>query len=80
MDCYEAIAESWVEMMGVEDKDFIMRQIKQLGEGLGTFLGKEDVDKILSFGEDAEKEIEDSSLEKKMSSDRIAEKNKTKPK
>lgn len=51
--------------MGVEDKDFIMRQIKQLGEGLGTFLGKEDVDKILSFGEDAEKEIEDSSAEKK---------------
>lgn len=56
-------------MMGVEDKDFIMRQIKQLGEGLGTFLGKEDVDKILSFGEDAEKEIEDSSTYKNATSD-----------
>lgn len=52
--------------MGVEDKDFIMRQIKQLGEGLGTFLGKEDVDKILSFGEDAQKEVEDSLTEKRV--------------
>lgn len=51
-------------MMGVEDKDFIMRQIRQLGEGLGTFLGKEDVDKILSFGEDAQKEKEDKAEEK----------------
>lgn len=64
--------------MGVEDKDFIMRQIKQLGEGLGTFLGKEDVDKILSFGEDAEKEVEDSSFEKKQKLADIAKKNKTK--
>lgn len=65
MDCYKTIAESWVIMMGVEDKDFIMRQIKQLGEGLGNFLGKEDIDKILSFGEEAEKEIKDSAMEKK---------------
>ncbi|WP_086312179.1 hypothetical protein [Candidatus Enterococcus palustris] len=64
--------------MGVEDKDFIMRQIKQLGEGLGTFLGKEDVDKILSFGEDAEKEVEDSSFEKKQKLADVAKKNKTK--
>ncbi|MFD1899050.1 hypothetical protein [Enterococcus termitis] len=46
--------------MGVEEKDFIMRQIKQLGEGLGEFLGKEDVDKILNFEEDAQAEKEDS--------------------
>ncbi|MDA9472758.1 hypothetical protein [Enterococcus sp. 5H] len=55
--------------MGVEDKDFIMRQIRQLGEGLGTFLGKEDVDKILSFGEDAQKEKEDTASEKEVSSE-----------
>lgn len=55
--------------MGVEDKDFIMRQIKQLGEGLGTFLGKEDVDKILSFGQDAKKEVEDSSIDKSVNTD-----------
>ncbi|ALS01291.1 hypothetical protein ATZ33_07895 [Enterococcus silesiacus] len=66
--------------MGVEDKDFIMRQIRQLGEGLGAFLGKEDVDKILSFGEDAQKEIEDSSLDKQLSSEQITEKKETKPK
>lgn len=67
-------------MMGVEDKDFIMRQIKQLGEGLGTFLGKEDVDKILSFGEDAEKESEDSVTEQKSHIDSSSKKNETKPK
>ncbi|WYK02323.1 hypothetical protein A5821_003466 [Enterococcus sp. 7F3_DIV0205] len=67
-----------MKRMGVEDKDFIMRQIKQLGEGLGTFLGKEDVDKILSFGEDAEKEVEDSSFEKKQKLADVAKKNKTK--
>lgn len=80
MDCYERIAESWVEMMGVEDKDFIMRQIKQLGEGLGNFLGKEDVEKILSFGEDAEKEIQDSATAKESSIDRSSKENETKPK
>lgn len=67
-------------MMSVEDKDFIMRQIKQLGEGLGNFLGKEDVDKILSFGEDAEKEIQDSVTEKKSRMDRSSKKNETKTK
>lgn len=61
-------------MMGVEEKDFIMRQIRQLGEGLGEFLGKEDVDKILSFGEDAEKEVEDSVVEKEEISDSLAKK------
>lgn len=62
--------------MSVEDKDFIMRQIKQLGAGLGDFLGKEDVDKILGFGEDAEKEIEDSLLDKKLNTEQIPEKEK----
>ncbi|OJG67945.1 hypothetical protein RV09_GL002056 [Enterococcus moraviensis] len=62
-------------MMGVEDKDFIMRQIKQLGEGLGTFLGKEDVDKILSFGEDAGKELEDSSAKEKANPNHLKNKN-----
>lgn len=73
--------------MGVEDKDFIMRQIKQLGEGLGTFLGKEDVDKILSFGqdakkevEDAKKEVEDASIDKSVNTDHENKKNETKPK
>ncbi|GGC77071.1 hypothetical protein [Enterococcus wangshanyuanii] len=61
--------------MGVEDKDFIMRQIKQLGEGLGEFLGKEDVDKILNFSEDAQKETEDSLTEKEAKN-----KKETKPK
>lgn len=67
-------------MMGVEDKDFIMRQIRQLGEGLGNFLGKEDVDKILSFGEDAQKEKEDKSNEKEVSLEQSSlEQKKTKP-
>lgn len=66
--------------MGVEDKDFIMRQIRQLGEGLGTFLGKEDVDKILSFGEDAQKEKEDKANEKEVSLEQSSiEQKKTKP-
>lgn len=64
--------------MGVEDKDFIMRQIKQLGEGLGEFLGKEDVDKILNFSEDAQKETEDSLAEKKLKR-KQEQKTKTKP-
>ncbi|WP_086278902.1 MULTISPECIES: hypothetical protein [Enterococcus] len=66
--------------MGVEDKDFIMRQIKQLGEGLGTFLGKEDVDKILSFGQDAKKEVEDASIDKSVNTDHENKKSETKPK
>ncbi|WP_086331743.1 hypothetical protein [Candidatus Enterococcus mansonii] len=66
--------------MGVEDKDFIMRQIKQLGEGLGNFLGKEDVDKILGFHEDAQKEIEDSSKVKKTKSTQLSKAKETKPK
>ena len=66
--------------MGVEDKDFIMRQIRQLGEGIGTFLGKEDVDKILSFGEDAQKEKEDKANEKEVSLEQSSiEQKKTKP-
>ena len=64
-----------MNVMGVEDKDFIMRQIKQLGEGLGEFLGKEDVDKILNFSEDAQKETEDSLTEKEAKN-----KKETKPK
>ncbi|MCA5011670.1 MULTISPECIES: hypothetical protein [unclassified Enterococcus] len=64
--------------MGVEDKDFIMRQIKQLGEGLGDFLGKEDVDKILNFSEDAQKETQDSLAEKKLKR-KQEQKTKTKP-
>ncbi|MBO0472021.1 hypothetical protein JZO66_15790 [Enterococcus sp. DIV0242_7C1] len=64
--------------MGVEDKDFIMRQIKQLGEGLGEFLGKEDVDKILNFSEDAQKETQDSLAEKKLKR-KQEQKTKTKP-
>lgn len=64
--------------MGVEDKDFIMRQIKQLGEGLGEFLGKEDVDKILDFSEDAQKETQDSLAEKKLKR-KQEQKTKTKP-
>lgn len=33
--------------MPQEDRDFILRQTKQLAEGLGKFLGKESVEEIL---------------------------------
>ncbi|EHU5031958.1 TPA: hypothetical protein RHK09_002909 [Enterococcus faecalis] len=37
--------------MPLEEKDFIMRQTKQMAEGLGKFLGKKSVDEILQQDE-----------------------------
>lgn len=46
--------------MGYEDEDFIVRQAKQMGELLAGFLGKEDAEAILSFGDEAKSgEMED---------------------
>ncbi|WP_251867014.1 GNAT family N-acetyltransferase [Enterococcus malodoratus] len=39
--------------MGYEDEDFIVRQAKQMGELLGSSLGKKDTEAILSFGDEA---------------------------
>lgn len=42
--------------MGYEDEDFMMRQIKQMGEVLGGILGKKDAEEILSFENETKSE------------------------
>lgn len=42
--------------MPLEDEDFILRQVKQMAQGLGQFLSKEDVKEILQM-EDEQGEL-----------------------
>lgn len=43
--------EGDVNIMPIEDKDFLMRQLKQVGASLGSFLSKDSKEEILNFGE-----------------------------
>ncbi len=47
-----------------EEKDWIMRQIKQLAEGLGAMLSKDSIKNILSFEQTDTQQISDEDLEK----------------
>lgn len=35
--------------MGIEDKDFVMRQVRQLAEGLGALLSKNSLKELINF-------------------------------
>jgi len=47
-----------------EEKDWIMRQIKQVAEGLGAMLSKESIKEILNFEQTDTQKISDEDIEK----------------
>lgn len=53
--------------MSMEEKDYIIRQAKQLAQGLGKFLDKASVNEILKQDEKVDKEKTANSKELKIS-------------
>lgn len=51
--------------MGMEEKDYIMRQAKQLAQGLGKFLNQDSVNEILKQDQKIDKKSSDRSTEHK---------------
>lgn len=49
--------------MAFEEKDFIMRQIKQLAEGMGKFLGLESIKEIINYDQAEEDKLSDDEIE-----------------
>lgn len=49
--------------MGLEDKDFIIRQVQQLAEGVGKFLGKESIKELINYDQTQEGALSDDDIE-----------------
>lgn len=49
--------------MAFEEKDFIMRQVKQLAEGMGKFLGLESIKEIINYDQAEEDKLSDDEIE-----------------
>ncbi|MEG0679859.1 MAG: hypothetical protein RR439_08475 [Carnobacterium sp.] len=49
--------------MALEDKDFIMRQVKQLAEGIGKFLGLESIKELINYDQSEEDILSDDEIE-----------------
>lgn len=49
--------------MGLEDKDFIIRQVQQLAEGVGKFLGKESTKELINYDQSQEHALSDDDIE-----------------
>lgn len=49
--------------MGLEDKDFIIRQVQQLAEGVGKFLGKESIKEFINYDQTQEDALSDDDIE-----------------
>lgn len=49
--------------MVLEDKDFIMRQVKQLAEGMGKFLGLESIKELINYDQSEEGVLSDDEIE-----------------
>lgn len=49
--------------MALEDKDFIMRQVKQLAEGMGEFLGLESIKELINYDQSEEDMLSDDEIE-----------------
>lgn len=49
--------------MVLEDKDFIMRQVQQLAEGIGKFLGKESIKELINYDQTQEDALTDDEIE-----------------
>lgn len=49
--------------MALEDKDFIVRQVQQLAEGIGKFLGKESIKELINYDQSQEGALTDDEIE-----------------
>lgn len=49
--------------MGFEEKDFIIRQIKQLAQGLGTMLNLKSVKELINYEQNATDALSDEEIE-----------------
>lgn len=49
--------------MGLEDKDFILRQVQELAEGIGKFLGKESIKELVNYDQSQEGALSDEDIE-----------------
>ena len=49
--------------MGLEDKDFIIRQVQQLAEGVGKFLGKESIKELINYDQTQDGALSDDDIE-----------------
>lgn len=49
--------------MGLEDKDFILRQVQELAEGIGKFLGKESIKELINYDQSHEGALSDEDIE-----------------
>lgn len=49
--------------MGLEDKDFILRQVQELAEGIGKFLGKESIKELINYDQSQEGALSDEDIE-----------------
>ena len=49
--------------MGVEDKDFIMRQVRQIAEGLGALLSRQSLKDLLRYDQAESAKLSDQDLD-----------------
>lgn len=49
--------------MALEDKDFIVRQVQQLAEGIGKFLGKESIKELINYDQSQDDTLTDDEIE-----------------
>ncbi|MGX7175306.1 hypothetical protein ACWOC3_03260 [Enterococcus saigonensis] len=51
------------QMMAVEDKDFILRQVKQLAQGLGMMLSKNTLKELINYEQSETASLRDEEIE-----------------
>lgn len=49
--------------MAIEDRDFIMRQVKTLAQGLGTFLSRKTLKDLLVYHDETSAKLSDAEIE-----------------
>lgn len=49
--------------MALEDKDFIIRQVQQLAEGIGKFLDKESIKELIHYDQSQDETLMDDEIE-----------------
>lgn len=49
--------------MGLEDKDFVLRQVQELAEGIGKFLGKDSIKELINYDQSQEGALSDEDIE-----------------
>lgn len=49
--------------MGLEDKDFVLRQVQELASGIGKFLGKESIKELINYDQFQEGALSDEDIE-----------------